>query len=270
MNAPPTLGLIGYGAIGVEITTALARLGESGRLAATLVRPGREAPAAVFDAADLIAARPSVVIEAAGHDAVRQCVPGLLLAGIDCIVSSIGALADPLLAGELMAAERSGGGRLLLPAGAVAGLDGLVAAALAGIDRVTYTSYKPPHAWRGTQAESLIDLDDPTDEQTFFAGSARDAAAGYPKNANVSVAVALASIGLDCTQVRLISSRAVTDPRGLIEAEGRFGHFRFDILALASPDNPKTSALTAYSLLQCARLGGALPVALLPGMDDAY
>lgn len=264
--APATsIAVIGYGAIGVEIAGALARLGESDRLVATLVRPGREAPRAVHDVGALVESRPDVAIECAGHQAVRDYVPALLEAGINCIVSSIGVLADAGFAARLAAAERSGGGRLLLPAGAIAGLDGLVAAALAGIDTVTYTSYKPPHAWRETPAERVIDLDDPATEQIFFEGSARDAAAAYPKNANVSVAVGLAGIGLDRTRVRLVSSRAVGDPLGVIEAEGAFGRFRFEILALASPSNPKTSALTGYSLLQCARLGGAWPVAALGG-----
>lgn len=250
-----TIGLIGYGAIGTEIAGALERLGESESLVATLVREGRDAPKAVHGVEALIAARPDVVIECAGHQAVHEAVPALLRAGIDCLVSSVGVLADPDFAQQLLAAEAAGGGRLLLPAGAIAGLDGLVAASLAGIDTVTYTSFKPPHAWLGTPAETAIDLDDPAEEQVFFEGTARQAAAAYPKNANVSVAVGLCGIGLDRTRVRLVSSRKVNDPLGVIEADGAFGHFRFDILALAAPANPKTSALTGYSLLQCARFG---------------
>ncbi|VWX55145.1 aspartate dehydrogenase [Novosphingobium sp. 9U] len=260
MSTSATIGMIGFGAIGMEIASALDRLGESERLVATLVREGRAAPRAVHTAHDLLGAQPGVVIECAGHQAVRDYVPALLADGVDCIVSSIGVLADPDMAAILAAAEQAGGGRLLLPAGAIAGLDGLVAAALAGISQVTYTSYKPPHAWRGTLAEQAIDLDAPASEQVFFEGTAREAAAAYPKNANVSVAVGLAGIGIDATRVRLVSSREVSDPVGVIEAEGAFGRFRFDILALASPSNPKTSALTGYSLLQCARLGGAWPV----------
>ena len=258
------LGLIGFGAIGAEITGALDRLGEADRLVATLVRPGREAPCCVTSVDALIAAGPDVVIECAGHEAARAYVPALLAAGIDCILSSVGALTDAEFT-EAARAGASGRGRLLLPAGAVAGLDGLAAAALAGLDRVTYTSYKPPHAWRGTHAEAVVDLDASYDEHLLFEGSAREAAARYPKNANVALAVGLAGIGVDDTRVRLIASRKVTDPLGVIEADGRFGHFRFEILALASPTNPKTSALTAYSLLQCARLGGGWPVFALPG-----
>lgn len=265
MNAFPKLGLIGFGAIGEEIFVALEHLGERRRLVATLVRPGRVAPHGVAVIDGLIAADPDVVIECAGHEAARAHIPVLLGAGIDCILSSAGVLADADFARAARDAERRGGGRLLLPAGAVAGLDGLAAAAIAGIDQVTYSSYKPPHAWRGTPAEMIVDLDDPAEELLFFEGTAREAAAHYPKNANVSVAVGLAGIGIDRTRVRLIASRKVTDPLGVIEADGAFGRFRFDILALASRTNPKTSTLTAYSLLQCARLGTGWPLFALPG-----
>ena len=264
--ALPRLALIGYGAIGAEIEACLKRLGETDRLVAVLVRPGRSAPAAVHDVEALIAARPEVVIECAGHEAALAYCRPLLRAGIDVLLSSIGILSDDAVLADLTQAEAEGGGRLLLGAGAVAGLDGLTAAALAGVDAVTYLSYKPPHAWRGTQAEQTIDLDHEVEEVVFFQGSARHAARDYPKNANVAIAVALSALGPERTQVKLVSSRKVTDPLGVIEAEGAFGRFRFEVLALAAPSNPKTSALTAYSLLQCVRLDAGLPVLLLPGV----
>jgi aspartate dehydrogenase len=252
--------MIGFGAMGREVMTALSRLGEADAMRAVLVRPGRDAPSAVHEIGALIAARPEVVLECAGHSAVKEFAAPLLRAGIDVIISSVGVLADDEIRNELLEAEQ-GGGRALLPAGAIAGLDGLLAARLAGLDEVTYTSFKPPHAWRGTAAEQVIDLNHSEPEREFFVGSAREAALAYPKNVNVGVAIALVGLGMDATRVRLVSSRNVTDPLGRIEASGAFGHFRFDIFARAAADNPKTSALTAYSILQCARLGGALPIA---------
>ena len=259
MRCNPRLGMIGFGAIGREVMTALTRLGEAGTLKAVLVRPGRDAPSAVHEVQALIDARPQIVLECAGHSAVRQFAAPLVRAGIDVILSSVGALADDAIRNELLDAEQ-GGGRALLPAGAIAGLDGLLAARLAGLDEVTYTSFKPPHAWRGTAAEQVLDLEHSEPEREFFFGTARQAALIYPKNVNVGVAIALVGLGMDATRVRLVSSRNVTDPLGRIEARGAFGHFRFDIFARAAADNPKTSALTAYSILQCARLGGALPI----------
>lgn len=254
------LGLIGYGAIGREVGASLIRLGEAEALTAVLVRQGRDAApfAAAADVGGLLRPKPNVVLEAAGHAAVADYGPSVLAAGVDLLITSTGALADAAVAEALETAER-GGGRLLIAPGAVAGLDGLVAARLAGLSSVTYTSYKPPHAWRGTAAEQAVDLDDPSEEQVLFEGSAREAALAYPKNANVAVSVGVCGLGLDRTRARLVSSRRLSDPLGIIEAEGDFGRFTFEVFARAAPGNPKTSLLTAHSLLQCARLGTGIP-----------
>ena len=255
------LGMIGHGAIGRAIVERLDAEGTLASLAGILVRsdPGADPGVPVFrDLDGLLAARPDIVIEAAGHGAVAGLGPAILENGTDLVIAAVGALADRSVAQRLETAQ-SGGGRAIVPSGAIAGLDGLVAARTAGLSRVLYTSRKPPHAWRGTPAERTIDLDHAEDEVVFFTGSARAAAGGYPRNANVAAAVAIAGLGFEDTEVRLVSSRRVTDPLGVIEAEGAFGTFRFEILALASPANPKTSALTAYSLLETARKGIGIP-----------
>ena len=255
------LALIGYGAIGRLIVARLRELGEIDALDGILVRSRPEDDPGVplwYDAAEMIAVEPDIVIEAAGHEALRAVGPAAVASGADLIVAAVGALADEDFAGELRAAARDGA-RVIVPPGAVAGLDGLVAARSAGLEEVTYSSYKPPHAWRGTRAERAIDLDHEEEEIVFFAGSAREAALHYPQNANVGAAVSIAGLGLDETRVRLISSRKIDDPLGVIEASGAFGSFRFECLARASPSNPKTSAITADSLLACARLGIGIP-----------
>ena len=255
------LGLIGHGAIGRAIVERLDAEDALASLAGVLVRsdPATDPGVPVFRALDaLLAARPEIVIEAAGHDAVAALGPAILERGADLVIAAVGALADSRVAERLEAAQ-SGGGRVIVPPGAIAGLDGLVAARTAGLSRVLYTSFKPPHAWRGTPAERAIDLDHAEEEVVFFTGSARAAASLYPQNANVAAAVAIAGLGFEDTEVRLVSSRRLADPLGVIEAEGVFGTFRFEILALASPTNPKTSALTAYSLLETARRGIGIP-----------
>jgi aspartate dehydrogenase len=260
----PPMALLGYGAIGQEIAAVLQAMGEIDSLRAILVRPGRDAGGypAVTSLEALLASGAEVVLECAGHGAVEEYGPAVLAAGLDLVITSTGILADEAVVGLLRAAAEMGG-RLLIAPGAVAGLDGLLAARLAGLTAVTYTSYKPPHAWRGTAAERAIDLDHAEEAVTFFEGSARDAALAYPKNANVAVTVGVCGLGLDRTRARLVSSRALSDPLGVIEAEGAFGRFRFEIFARAAPGNPKTSLLTAHSLLQCARLGIGLPVLAL-------
>ena len=234
----------------------LQAAGEAHDLRCVLVRPQRVAEArskaagrfAVVDRIEsLLELAPGMVVECAGHGAMREFAPAVLVHGTDLLCSSVGVLADP----GFEARVRPHAQHLWIPSGAVAGIDGLLAARSAGLRRVTYTSVKPPLAWKGTPGESRIG----SERTAFFEGSAREAATQYPKNANVGATVAFAGLGLDRTVVRLVSDPAAPGPLGIIDAEGDFGTFRFEILAYASPRNPKTSLLTAHSLLAALREG---------------
>src|SRR6185436_9288155 len=121
---------------------------------------------------------------------------------------------------------------------------------------------KPPAAWDGTPGERLLIGPARQARTVFFEGSAREAATSYPQNANVGATVSLAGLGLDRTRVRLVSDPSATGPLGIIEAEGDFGRMRFEILAYASPRNPKTSLLTAHSMLIALREGVCFPAQL--------
>lgn len=201
--------------------------------------------------AELLSWRPRLVGECAGHSGLAQYGATVLRAGIELVVASVGALADPVLEQSLRSAAREGGTRIRIPSGAVGGLDALVAARLGGLERVRYIGRKPVAAWRGTAAERSVDLSAISIATPVFEGSARDAALSYPQNANVAAAIALAGAGFDDTTVTLIADPAATGNHHAIEAEGRFGRFAFHITGNPMPDNPKTSLLAAYSVLRC-------------------
>jgi aspartate dehydrogenase len=257
------IALIGYGAIADEVIRCLDSREEIRTLAGFLVRPERRRQAeqkslgrfAIVDELPaLLALQPDIVIEAAGHEAVLRYGADVLRHGVDFLVASVGALADPGVGADIVAAAAPGA-ELWIASGAVAGIDGLLAARTAGLRSVTYTSWKEPKAWIGTPAERILGQMSETERVVFFRGSAREAAMQFPKNANVAATIALASLGLDRTVVQLGSDPQVSGPRGIIEADGDFGHFNFDILALASKTNPKTSALTGHSLIAAVRDG---------------
>jgi aspartate dehydrogenase len=239
------LAAIGYGAMAQALETALARRGDGLRLNAVLTRsPTAEGPTRFASVADLIAARPQLVVECASHTAVRETVPPLLAAGIDVVVASIGAVR------KLDAAAAAGNARLTVASGAIGGLDALRAARLAGLDTVIYEGRKPPVAWRGTPAETALDLDALTSEAVVFEGTAQVSATLYPKNANVTAAVALAGIGFERTRVKLIADPAARGNSHALTAEGAFGRFHITLANAALPGNPKTSWLAALSVEQ--------------------
>jgi aspartate dehydrogenase len=261
----PRIVVIGYGAIADEMVRCLEARGEIAALAGILVRSERLAELtrkaadrfAVVDALPrLLDLQPDIVVEAAGHAAVVRFGSDILAQGFDLLIASVGALADQELSRALVATAAPGT-ELWIASGAVAGIDGLLAARSAGLRSVTYTSLKEPKAWNGTPAQGLLDEAAKTQRVIFFKGNAREAALQFPQNANVGATIALASLGLDRTRVQLGSDPHVAGPLGIIEAEGDFGRFDFEILALASATNPKTSALTGHSMVAAARDGMA-------------
>ncbi len=255
------VGLIGFGAIGRSVAAILS--GDAAvDIAGVLVRPGRGATVgpdlppgcrAVETIEDLLALKPDVVAECAGQPAVAEHGPAVLAAGIDLIVIAVGALADDDLRRSLVETAERAGSRIHLPAGAIAGIDGLSALAIGGLDEVHYTSVKPPGAWRGTPAEARFDLGGMTGRTVLFEGSARDATTDYPKNANIAAIVALAGIGLDRTRVALVADPSVTTNCGRIDARGALGTLTLEMDGRAEPGNDKTSASTAYSVARTIR-----------------
>lgn len=190
-----------------------------------------------------------LLIDCAGHQGLRDHGVAALAAGIDVLTISLGALADRDLEERLSQAAMTGGASLHLASGAIGALDALRAARVGSLARVKYTGRKPPKGWVGSPAEERLDLDNLEQAETHFAGSARVAAITYPKNANVAAAVALSSLGFDRTEVELIADPNVSTNIHEIEASGDFGALRFSISGNSLPDNPRTSALAAMSVV---------------------
>lgn len=246
--------LIGYGAIGRSVHARLR--GHAGiRIAHVVVSPRsltavRDAVGSEVLVLDTVPADATLVLECAGHSALTTHVLHALERGIECAVLSVGALSDAGLAEQLDDAARRGETQLHLLPGAIGGIDAIAAARLAGLDEVTYTGRKPPQGWRGSPAETLVDLDRLHAPTVILQSSAREAARLYPKNANVAATVALAGLGLDATTVRLIADPSVHDNIHEITLRGAFGEMQLTMRGKPLADNPRTSALTVLSALR--------------------
>ena len=197
---------------------------------------------------DFMASPPDIIAECAGQQAVRDYIPTVLAGGSDVIIASVGALADNTFYDNLQQTAKQNHSRIIIPAGAIGGIDTLAAAKLSGIEQVIYTGRKPPNAWQGTPAEDRVDLQSITEPTVIFNGNARDVSKQYPKNANVCATLALAGIGFDNTQVTLIADPTATTNTHHYQVISKAVNYTTDLTAIPSPTNPKTSASTAYSI----------------------
>lgn len=257
---PRRVGLIGFGAIGQPVVELAARYLEEIEIVAACTqtgvpRAGSGTLPVVRTLDELLAHHPCVVVEIAGHDALREHGPRVLAAGIDLVAVSVGVLAIPEVERELLAAAREGGSQIRVASGAIGALDALAAAAIGGIERVTHTTRKPARTLLGAEADGM------TAEREVFNGPAREAALRFPESVNVTAAVSLAGIGFDRTLVRVIADPAVDRNVHQVEAEGDFGFLRFEIRNVPSESNPKTGRIVAMSIVSVLRQPG-LPLSI--------
>jgi aspartate dehydrogenase len=253
--------LIGMGAVGRHVARALQNEANRVRLSILVrsqyvkdvkARVDEIAPGEVqvVDRYEKLTDMPELAVECAGHAAVAEFGEECLTSGADFLVTSVGALTDTLVLQRLERASRTHMGKLMIPAGAIAGIDALAAARYGGLERVRYTSRKPPEAWAGTPAEKLCNLAALRGPTEFYTGKAGEAARLFPQNANVAATIALAGLGFDRTEVSLNADPAAPGNVHVIEAEGAFGELRVEIQGRPLADNPKTSTLAALSVLR--------------------
>jgi aspartate dehydrogenase len=261
------IGLIGFGSIGKSIVDSWGDAEVPGNHLVVVLARHRQLEAArkavhgdtvVTDTIEeLLGLRPDIAVEAAGQSCVFELGPILLSKGIDLMLLSVGSLANRDVCARLRSAAQNRA-RILIPVGAIAGLDGLLALRRAGLERVTYISTKPPASWQGTPADGPFDLRALTERTVIFQGTAREAATQFPKNANLAAAVALAGLGFDDTRVELVADPHSVENVGRIEAEGATSKLSVVVAGRSASGNPKTSQITGMSVLSALANSSAL------------
>ena len=254
-----TVAIAGLGAIGLPLARALDA-GVSGlRLMAVACRDPVKARAnlAGFQSSPRIVEIPElaeadIVVEAAPSSIFERIALPALEAGRIFIPASAGALLPRM---HLVKLARQTGARIIVPTGALLGLDAVRAAAEGPIDSVSIETRKPPMSLIGAPylERNGIDMMDLAHPLLVFDGNALDAAAGFPANVNVAAALALAGIGPIRTQVRIWADPGMVRNVHTIRVEAQAARFTMTIENVPSLENPKTGRLTALSLLACLR-----------------
>jgi aspartate dehydrogenase len=197
---------------------------------------------------------------AAASDAVVECAPAAVFAEIAVPVLSAGKKFIALSAGqllrhpELVPLAREHGGQIIVPTGALIGFDAVSAAAEGDITSVTMITRKPVNGLMGAPylARNGIDISNLAAPRCVFRGSAREAAAGFPENVNVSAALSLAGIGPDRTTIEIWADPNVKRNMHRVVVEADSARFEMAIENVPS-ENPKTGRITALSVVAVLR-----------------
>jgi len=256
MSAALKVGLLGVGAIGQILATALdaepsravlVAIADQDRGRAERFAAQLKARPPVVEIDELVR-RSDLIIEAASQAALPDIVPRALRAQKDLMVMSVGGLLENE---EWFAEAERQGCRIHVPSGAIAGLDGLRAAAMGRLSLVILTSRKPVAALRGAKyvTERRIDLDRLKEETVLFEGPPEDACRAFPTTSNVAASLRLAAGKSVEIRVRVIAVPGGTENVHEIQAVGDFGRFRIVLENVPSPANPRTSRLAALSAL---------------------
>src|SRR4030043_1299263 len=234
-----TVGLIGCGAIGTLIAEAMERklvvcdeliLYDRDETKDEKRKSSLRFPAIIVASLEeMLRLKPKVIVEAASQQAAREYVERVASEGIDLIVMSTGALLD-------LNVQSS---KVHVPSGAIGGLDALSSAALAGIDEVVLTSRKNPRA---------LDLNN-KEPKVVYEGTAEEAARLYPREMNVAATLAL-TVKPAKVKVQVVSDPAVQRNTHEFQVKGRFGEMFLRFANDPHPENPRTSALAAWSAIK--------------------
>ena len=258
-SRPLAIGVVGLGVIGRAICTAIDGGIDGLRVAGGTSRTRDTAEAflnaltspAPFLSLDALVAASDVVVEASTQAHLEDIAPRTLSAGRDLVVLSCGGL---LGRADWVALARSKGCRILVPSGAIAGLDGVKGGAIGAIASVTMETRKPPAGLAGAPwiAAQKIDLGAMQEETLVFEGSATDACRAFPANVNVLAALSLAGIGPELTRSKIYAVPGQTRNRHRIRIEGEFGRLSIEVENVPT-ENPRTGKLSYLSTIALLR-----------------
>ncbi|HUA54360.1 MAG TPA: aspartate dehydrogenase [Candidatus Sulfotelmatobacter sp.] len=257
---PLSVGIGGLGAIGFAVAKALdagipglALKAVSARdrdAAAKRVASFKHKPAVVglADLAELC----DVVVECCPAKEFASVMEPAIARGRIVMPLSVGQLLER---GDLIERARQTGARIIVPTGALLGLDAVRAAAEGEIRSVRMVSRKPPAGLKGAPylEQHKIDVDAIKTPTKIFDGSARDGARGFPANVNVAAALSLAGIGPDKTRLEIWADPTVTRNTHTIELDADSVRLTMTTENVPDADNPRTGRNTPLSTIACLR-----------------
>ena len=256
-----TVAIAGLGAIGLEVAKLLDGGAVEGlRLTAASARDQAKAQANLAGfrepprlvPMEALAEEAAIIVDCAPAAVFEQVAAPAIARGRLFIPASVGALLPRM---HLVEAARRSGARIIVPTGALLGLDAVRAAAEGPVSSVVIETRKPPRGLEGAPylAEHGLDMGSITTDTLVFKGHALEAARGFPANVNVAAALALAGIGPERTMVEIWAIPGLARNTHTIKVEADAARFTMAIEGVPSESNPRTGKLTPLSIIACLR-----------------
>jgi aspartate dehydrogenase len=258
-NMKLKIGIVGCGAIGSSLAKEIVvglrnsarlvalydiKLEKSRSLSEQLVKNTK------FCVANLetLIRKSDLVIEASCAKAAWEIARKSLSSGRKVMVMSVGGMVGHLDQLFVLAAKHNA--QAYFPSGAIAGIDGLKAANIAGVQRIVLTTRKHPDAFAGVEyVVKNFKLTGLKKDKILFDGTAAQAVKYFPQNINVAAVLGLAGIGMHKTKVRIIASPSVRRNIHEILIESKAAKIFTRTENVLHPQNPKTSYLAVLSAI---------------------
>jgi aspartate dehydrogenase len=234
-----SVGIIGCGAIGTLIAEAVEKgivpcdrlmLYDIDKSKSEKLERRLHIPATVTTGVEeMIKLKPTVIVEAASQQAARECMGKIVAENVELIVMSVGALLDMGIKSD----------RIHISSGAIGGLDAISSANLAEVEEVVLTTRKNP---------GVLGLAD-QQEKLIYEGDAQEAVRRFPREMNVAATLAL-TVEPEKVRVRIISDPRVHRNVHEITVKWKYGQMFLQFSNDPHPENPKTSALSAWSAIR--------------------
>jgi aspartate dehydrogenase len=260
------IGIAGMGAVGLRVAQELDRGGIPGCTLAGF--SARNADRAAQFNAQLTTAVPHYgLADLAQHcDMVIEALPPSLFNDLAVAVLQAGKTLVVLSASQLLgrqdlldlAAET--GAKIVIPSGAMLGLDAIKGVAVGEITSVVIETRKPvaglikaPYV-----AQMGLDLTSLTEPALILEGSVTEVARAFPANVNVAAAVSLAGIGPDKTRMEVWADPSLERNKHSVRVTSDSSDFTMSIQNRPSAENPATGKITAMSVIALLRQRSAV------------
>lgn len=248
------VAILGYGTIGRQVFEFLKRY--CGLISACIIYDQdltkirgiecKEFSCSIANSISELIAQADFIIESASVSAAKELIQPALAQGKDLLILSVGALIENYEIYFKIAREKKL--RLIIPSGAIGGIDVIKACAQAGIEKITLSTYKSILSLANAPyiRENNIALEEIEDERMIFEGNLKEAIRGFPANINVAATLRLASL---CENIKICiyASPKLKVNRHEIVINSCLGNYKFICENFPSSENPRTSLLAIYS-----------------------